>query len=352
MNRKQFIGKSLAGAMGLFTAGLHPDGAEEACMMTVTGKTILANDAMVLCHEHITTDFTGAEKIPQPQYDRTEAFNTILPAIKKLGAQGVALLVECTPAYIGRDVQLLKLLSLETGVKIMTNTGYYAAAGHKFLPQYAFTENEEALASRFLKEWTEGIDGTGIRPGFIKLGIDKAPLEPVEKKIIRAAAMVHLQTGMKIAIHSGNAAAAVEEFELLASLGVAPEAFIWVHAQNDTSGDTQLQLAKKGCFISLDNVNTSARAIENYGALLIRHKKNNSLNKVLLSHDDGFAVNKNQLTGKIELDLFQNGNGSPYQAIFTALVPYLLKSGFSADDISQLLTRNPKEAYSIKTCPL
>ena len=56
--------------------------------------------------------------------------------------------------------------------KMITNTGYYGAAGDKYVPQHAYEETVDQLADRWTGEWEDGIEGTGIRPGFIKGGVD------------------------------------------------------------------------------------------------------------------------------------------------------------------------------------
>jgi len=353
MNRKVFIQKSFTAGVGLII-NYQPliDQYTPPFIMTVNGKLNINILTISLPHEHITTDFTGAEKVIQPQYNQTDAINTILPWLKKMKQQGVSLITECTPAYIGRDVRLLKLLSDKSGVHIMTNTGYYAAVGQKYLPKHAFEESAEQLSIRFLKEWTDGINQTGIRPGFIKLGVDKGPLKEIEKKLIKAAAITHLKSGLKIAIHTGDGAAAKEELSILTEAGVAPEAFIWVHAQNDETGDTQVELAKKGCWISLDGINAADASIQQYSNFLLKLKENNLLNKLLISHDDGWAVNKNDHTGLVTLSLFANGNTAPYQTIFTKLKPFLLKRGFTEKDFAIIMNKNPGTAFAIKICSM
>ena len=67
-------------------------------------------------------------------------------------ARGCATLVECTPAYLGRDPRLLRRLSEASGLHILTNTGYYGANKDKHLPPHAFTETAEQLAARWIRE--------------------------------------------------------------------------------------------------------------------------------------------------------------------------------------------------------
>lgn len=348
MNRKNFIQLSCLTGMAYCTGNAFAQISDKAFIMTVNGKINAEQAGVFLSHEHVVTDFTGAEKVEQPQYNRQEAFDQLLPYIKALKQSGIGVMVECTPAYIGRDVRLLKQLAVAADLHILTNTGYYAAADLKFLPTHAYTETSLQLAARWLKEWKDGIEGTGIRPGFIKLGVGNGPLKPVEQKLVEAAAYTHLKSGLKIAIHTGNAAAVFEELEILNRFGVDATALIWVHAQNDADGEAHVQMAKKGCWISLDGISESDEVIKQYATQLNRLKKENLLHKVLISHDDGFGVNKK--ADRVTLDNFKNDDSTPYQAIFSVLNPLLLRTGFSDADFHQMMVKNPAEAFKIEIC--
>ncbi|WP_285008431.1 phosphotriesterase family protein [Pedobacter faecalis] len=328
MHRRHFIKLSAIGVLTLNTKELQ--------VMTVWGPVSPFRLGKVLAHEHIFTDFSGAGQ-ETPQYNREEAFQFALPYLKKIKASGIGTIIECTPAYIGRDVILLKQLSEASRLHIITNTGYYAAVNQKYLPPHAHTESAQQLAQRWINEYKNGIEGTGIKPGFIKLGVGNAPLTPVERKLIQAAAITHKQTGLKIFIHTGNGEAATAEADLLQNEGIDLEAMIWVHAQNDQSGNYHLQLAKRGCWISLDGY--SPAETEKYITFLQNLKQQNLLNKVILSHDDGFAVVNNQ--GKISFEAYRKNNDTIYTSIQTTLQPALIKAGFSEKDLTTLMHNNP-----------
>lgn len=320
-------------------------------IMTVNGPVPVRKMGVVLPHEHVTTDFTGAELVVQPQYDSASAVKGILPYFEKLKALGCQTFFECTPNYIGRDVLLLQQLSRLSGLQIVTNTGYYAAANYKYLPKHFYEESAAQLAQRWIKEWEEGIDGTGIRPGFIKIGVNKAPLTPDEHKLVKAAAIAHLQTGLSIAIHTGDGAAAAEEQAWLAAEGVAPSAMIWVHAQKDAEdGNYLIEMAKRGVWLSLDGVNARPRQLKQYLYLLQSLKQEGLLHRVLISHDDGWAVNAKVENGKtqVQLDLFNNGNTKPYHTIFEQLIPHLYEWGFSKKEVNQIMVKNPQEAFAVR----
>lgn len=351
MDRRKFI--SLTGIAG--TACIRPDllfavnkkeKSPKDYIMTVTGALSISKIGITLAHEHLITDFAGAEKNPVPIYQNGAAKDKLLPFLNRLKQSGVSTFVECTPAYIGRNALLLKQLSVSSRLQIITNTGYYAAVGQKYLPKHAFSESAVQIVERWLKEWKEGIEGTGIRPGFIKLGVDAGPLKEIEKKLIGAAAVTHLESGLKIFIHTGDAMAAKEEAELLRRAGVGYDAFIWVHAQNDAKGDTQVELARKGCWISLDGVNQQADAQIKYIGMITRLKNEGLLHKLLISHDDGFSVEK--AGDETLFSAYKNGNPEPYSSIFTSLKPALLKAGISAQEFNEVLIKNPANALQIK----
>jgi len=337
---------TLAGAVALAPVGcVSVAGKPDGNIMTVLGPISPRQLGTTLAHEHGVVDFLGAEKSAALRHDSEDAFATILPHLKKLKERGCDSLAECTPNYIGRDVRLLKRLAEATGLNILTNTGYYGAANNKFLPKHAFTESAQQLSTRWLKEWREGIDGTDVRPGFLKLGVGSGKLPDLHVKLIRASAWVHLQTGLTIAIHTGDGEAALDEIRVLREEGVAPSALVWVHAQNDP-GPKQIEAAKLGTWVSLDGYSASERNRERYKKFLADLKKEKLLGRALLSHDNFWSVDGEG--GRGSLKIHAGGAASAYEAIFTQLLPDLRQAGFSNAEIQQLTVRNPAEAFTIQ----
>jgi len=190
----------------------------DGMIMTVKGPIKATEMGVSLTHEHVLVDFIGADSVNESRWDKSKVSEKAMPylmAIKKLGCQTF---VECTPEYIGRDPILLKSLSESTGLNIITNTGYYGAANDKYVPKHAYEESAEELASRWVDEWNNGIGSTGIKPGFIKIGVDSKTLSDIDRKLVIAAAKTHLKTGLVIASHTGPAIPAFEELEILKKL--------------------------------------------------------------------------------------------------------------------------------------
>jgi phosphotriesterase-related protein len=318
----------------------------EPRVMTVRGPVSPADLGRTLAHEHVVVDFIGAARVSPERYDSDAAFETALPHVRAVKERGVGTLVECTPAFIGRNPSLLLRLSKEADLHFVTNAGWYAAVHHRYLPPDAQTESADRIARRWLDEWKEGIEGTGVRPGFLKLGTGNGPLPAVDAKLLRAAAAVHHEAGLSIFVHTGDGKAALDEIRILGEERVRPEALVWVHAQNDP-GPIQIEAAKRGAWISLDGYSLAVQNRERYPNMLAAHREAGTLGRVLISHDDGWAVDGDGARGN-GLKLFGNGNREPYQSVFTHLLPELKRRGFGEAQVDQMLRVNPSEALTIR----
>lgn len=285
-------------------------------------------------HEHVLVDFIGADRVSADRYDPNHVFTTVLPHLEQARKLGCQTLVECTPAYLGRNPELLKRVSDASGVRILTNTGYYGAAKDRYLPRHAFVESPEQLAARWIREFEYGIEGTPIKPAFMKIGVDEGSLSEVDAKLVRAAAMTHQKTGLPIASHTSTGIAAMEQLDLLERAGVPLSSFIWVHAHNERDMNLHARAAARGAWVEFDGVSPTSvgRHVE-----LVRHlKERGLLDHVLVSQDAGWY----------RVGEPSGGEFRPYDSLFTALVPALRAAGFQDDDVQRLLVVNPSLALS------
>lgn len=304
--------------------------------MTVTGVIDAQQLGLTLLHEHVLVDFSGADKISRARYDAAEVFQTALPHLKRVRALGCRAFVDCTPNYLGRAAALLQRLARASGLRIITNTGYYGARNHLFLPAHVAAETPEQLAARWVKEFKHGIDGTTIKPGFIKIGVDAGPLSALNTKIVSAAALTHLQTGLTIGGHTGDGAAAMAQLDLLERHGVSPQAFIWIHAQSERNTHLHIEAARRGCWVEFDGINTGS--VERHVALVQAMRAAGLLHRVLLSQDAGWY----------HVGEAGGGNYRGYDLLLTAFVPALKTAGFSETEIKQLLVGNPQQVLTIR----
>jgi phosphotriesterase-related protein len=301
---------------------------------TVKGEIAAEELGITLVHEHVLVDFIGADKISASRWNRDEVIQKVLPFLLELKSRGVKSILECTPAYLGRDVVLLRKLSDLTGLNIVTNTGYYGALDNKYLPSFAFQETAAELALRWIGEFRNGIDDTDIRPGFIKIGVGPGPLSDLHKKLVKAAALTHLETGLTICSHTGPALPAAQQLSVIRETGVHASAFVWVHASGDN--DDMIRIARTGAWVSLDGI--SRDSLEKNLSILQLLKSEKLLDRALISHDGGWYR-----PGEPEGGVFRG-----YTTISDRFIPLLKATRFTSLEIEQLMVTNPERAFSTR----
>ena len=329
MNRRNFLVTTGAGVLAI-SKQTRISAQRDGQAITVLGPIIPAKLGRTLIHEHVMVDFIGADAIRPGRYDPEDVFLKALPHLRQVKSAGCNTLVDCTPAYIGRDPGLLRRLSQASGLQIVTNTGLYGAADDKYVPKFAYAETAQQLAARWVKEFEEGIEPSGVRPGIIKIGVDAGPLSQIDAKLVKAAAIAHQQTGLTIASHTGDGVAAMAQISALKSHGVAAERFIWVHAQNETDTQLHLRAANTGAWVEFDGV--APATAEKHVELVLRMKQARHLSRVLLSQDSGWY------------HVGESGGGDfhPYDFLFAEFLPLLGRRGVSEGEIETLMVHNPR----------
>jgi len=248
--RRQFIQQLSAAALGttlLPTVGLARTNA--AKVYTVTGAIDASELGVCLTHEHVMSNF-GGERSYDPNYDVSALKAQVLPYLKKVKSLGVDSILDCTTAYFGRDVKLLRELSEESELYLITNTGYYGAANDRYVPEHAYEESAEQLADRWVAEFERGIDGTDIRPGFIKIAADGGEVSEIDQKLMRAALKTSWATGLTIACHTGNNPAVPQlALQMMEEENTQPQSWIWTHAHQMDTADELVKMAQRGIWI-------------------------------------------------------------------------------------------------------
>lgn len=318
---------------------------QDGKFMSVNGLLSSEQIGVTLSHEHVLVDWIGADSTGYHRWSRADVVERVLPFFLEAKENGVETIIEFTPAYLGRDPFVLLELSQQSGVKVLTNTGYYGAVDNRFMPGHAFEESTEEIAQRWIDEFNHGINGSELRPGFMKISVaEEVELSDFHQKIVNSAMLTHLETGMVIASHTIGDIPALEQIELLKAGGVSPEAWIWTHAQTG-SLEGNMEAASEGAWIGLDNVTFNADqesdergSIDWYANRINQLKEEGFLNRILISHDAGWY----------DPDEENGGDFRGYSDIFEYLLPALAELGFTEDEIHQLLVENPKQAFSLR----
>lgn len=307
-------------------------------IFTVSGPIAPERLGTTLMHEHVMVDFGGAAVTGPHRWNRSEVATVMLPYLQAIVRQGVSTLVECTPAYLGRDPELLRKLSTAAGLQIVTNTGFYK---EPYLPEWVFASEPARLAQRWVREFIDGIDETGIRPGLIKIAVNPGVLLPVQETIVRAAAITHMDTGLAVMAHTGDAQAAQQSLDLIEAHGMNPNKYIVAHADQMGADvnpadqewrqvlDTHQALLVRGVWLEYDSIGWSP--IERHVALLVEMLDRGFERQLLISQDAGWYHVGEPAGGQIR----------PMTALMDDFLPALRAAGVNSRTMETLLIENP-----------
>jgi phosphotriesterase-related protein len=249
--------------------------------MAMAALPLPAQTPSMLAHEHVLVDFVGADNIGPGRYDVEEVFRIARPKLAEVQRLGCRRLLECTPNFLGRDPELLARLSDAVGMEIWSNTGLYGAGNHRYLPAFAKTESAAQLAKRWIAETR-----LSWRPRFLKIGVNKAPLHELDRKLVLAAAITSRETGLTIASHTGDGPAALEQLEIVTSERVSPAKFVWVHAQNERNHEVHEKVARAGAWVEFDGIGPKSADFHLECVQFLAGK--GLLNRTLISQDAGW----------------------------------------------------------------
>lgn len=252
--------------------GEHPG---VAMIDTVLGPVDPGGIGKVLAHEHLYVDFSLFNALDDPHYLQPvggfdAAVDVIADYVLQVKDQGVELIVDWGCLGVGRSAVTARRVAERTGVNVALPTGIY-----KYLLEPRFDGwTEDQLAAFMVGEFRSGIEDTGIKPAFIKMGASPVPTR-IETMIHRAATRAAAEVGATVAVHlpfpldarsDTEIARARQLWSIARGNGVRPDRFVWGHANGairadrvtaahlDAARAQYLELAAEGITLQFDAV--------------------------------------------------------------------------------------------------
>ncbi len=305
-------------------------------LTTIKGPVEIDSLGLILPHEHLFTDLRGPHVPGYAKSEPSAVLKVVQPFLAEAAAAGVTALVECSTVGVGRNLSVLRSLADGTSIHIIAPTGVYRDA---YIPQSLREADEEDLAALWTKELLEGMEGTSIRAGFIKLAMSDDGPTPLEIRNLRAAARASKNTGAVIASHTIGGRLARKEMDVLEAAGLDLHRFIWVHAQTEPDLSILREAARRGAFVELDTVGApfqpQTELLETVTALI----EAGFIEHLLLSHDAGW-YNPARHDGLPE----EGFRG--YTALIRVFLPELLRRGITEEQVRSMTVNNPARAFA------
>ncbi|MHB1155387.1 MAG: phosphotriesterase family protein [Phycisphaerales bacterium] len=310
-------------------------------------RTVLGDippDQMGVCyaHEHLIID-AGFTTHQTPDFLLDDVAKCAAE-LRETYAVGVRTMVDSMPMACGRNVLKLAEVSRLSGVQILCPTGIHLA---KYYPPGHWSMRVDAgtLAKLFFREITEGIDAndangpqwrpTPHRAGLIKVAGGLNQLDAHQRMTFEAAAAAHRLTGAPILTHTEQGTAAMEQIELLRSLGVDPRHLILSHLDRQPDVAYHRDVLQTGVRIEYDSAFRWKNPDDNPTLQLLTALLPQFPDQIVLGMD---AARRSYWTSY---------GGSPGLAFLqTTWTARMKQAGIHDDPIHRVFVTTPADAYS------
>ena len=299
-------------------------------LTTTLGPRTAAELGLILPHEHIFVDFRPPEHPQHGEAEAAEVVALMASQIELAQAQGVTALVDCTPVGVGRRADILKAVSIATGMPLLVPTGIYREPK---IPAWAHAASEAELADWMIGELQGEIERSGVRAAWIKLSAGDDGITECEAKILRAAARAGKETNAVIGSHTMRGRVAQDQLDILEKAGYTAQRFIWIHTQKEADFAWHLEIARRGAWLEYDAIGDSDAVCFDF----VQRSLDAGLGgQVLLSHDRGWY------------DPAKPGGGDPkpFTHLVAHFLPKMRAAGVDEETIRALTHTNPFRAFA------
>jgi phosphotriesterase-related protein len=277
-----------------------------------------------LMHEHITIDLSKIKKDDDACLD---CFDETVKELKQLASFGVSDILDVTNIGMGRNIDYVKAVSAETGINILSSTGFYK---EPFLPDIVYSKTPEEIAEIMLLEINKGINNSSRAVCIGEIGTSKNEMTQIEEKVFKAAAIAAQNSNVPIYTHTTLGTYALEQVEFFSKHNIDLKRVIIGHIDLSGNLDYIRKVLDTGVCVGFDTVGKNNYLPDEIRAdFLIQLEKENKLSQIVLSLD---------ITRKSHL---KSLGGIGYAYLFESFLPLLRSKGMKEESINQMLIENP-----------
>lgn len=309
---------------------------------SVLGPVETAELGFTLSHEHLATSAAGILRTFPELIDRPGIIEEAKATLKEAYDEGLRTIIDVSTIDLGRDVEMMKEVSQATGVKIIAATGNHLAVPRPFIDL-----KPEVIADLYVREIEQGIEGTGVKAGIIKVASDAGGVTEAQEIVLRAAGQASVRTGTPISTHTWSPdRVGDQQVRILKEEGVDMNLVYVGHSNDDDNMEYLLGLLDQGVWIGLDRFPGGRRANtllwEARTALAKKLIDAGHGDRIMLSHDH--SVPKARHGAQVQKERYEY-NPDGYNFITRNVLPRLKELGVSDSDINQVIVENPRRFF-------
>lgn len=308
---------------------------------TVTGSIDINELKFTLMHEHLLLSDWNL-RLADPNFLKIdEAMTMIEEVIADAKVHGVSTIVDVTPINDGRDVRLMKEIASRTKMNIIAATGVLGCE-----PVWLRDMPEELLVKLFVRELTEGCQGTDIKCGVIKCGTTELGFNKNTVKALRAAGKAQSLTGVPIITHCrpANTRQGLFQLDLFEEQGADLSKVVIGHYRIGDPLDYALNVMNRGAYIAIDQMNFNAHQLKHNLNVIKDICQRGLSHRLILSHDAVICFNSANWN---DYDHKSYINYAPDSLSYLSreVIPLLIQEGVTQEAIHQIFIENPKNIF-------
>jgi phosphotriesterase-related protein len=316
-----------------------------ATVQTALGPVDADKLGFTLSHEH-TMNMAMARYLPS-LFDMDDSLRRAKRLLTLAKEGGIDSMIDLTTFDLGREVEFIRKVSEASGVNIVVATGVW-----RDVPRIFWMRDPDWIARFMFHEIENGIDGTGIKPGVIKLAQDQEHLENGRlidriERTVRAAARVCRETGVPISTHHW---APLEVGRLQAEIFLdekVPMHLVCIGHSADTTDDKYLEdLLQTGCYLSMDRYPGGLNNMPDWKARNATVKRlidRGWAGRLMLGHD---YPPPPTWTGQ---DPPQDPEPVRYTFVKNVAIPALIEGGVTEEQVRMMMVEAPRRFLTGET---
>ena len=312
---------------------------------TVNGRVDSAEIGRTLIHEHVMVGFPGWFLDPRrPRFQRDDAMSRVVDAFAQLHNYGIRTVVDPCPMDMGRNVEFCAEVSQRTGVNLICATGlYYEKSGLNYVFR---SMSVQEITDIYVQEIEDGVGGSGIRPGIVKIATGDGAVSDFERKVLTAAGRAAQLTGVPVLSHTENCSCGHEQIDIITGEGIPAGRLLVGHSDGRDDPGYQCSLAERGVYVGfdrfgLDRIISDEIRMKNLKLLIDAGYRDN----VMVSHDTVECL-LGGLPGNVRVnelrDIFPN---SRMTHLFENIFPLLREMGVAEQDLDHIVEQNPRRYF-------
>lgn len=306
---------------------------------TLRGPIDTSQLGFTLMHEHVFVFSEGVNENFPSLWDEEQQAASARERLRELVDVGVRTIVDLTVLGLGRNIPRLRSVVGDLPLNVIVATGLYT---YDEVPRHFQMRDAGYLAGLFVRDITEGIQGTNVKAAILKCATDEPGVTAGVEKVLRAVARAHRRTGVPISTHTHPATRrGLEQQAIFLEEGVDLGRVVIGHSGDSEDIDYLQQVLKAGSYIGMDRFGIDIYlTTEKRVAVIAKLCELGYAERMVLSHDascyiDWFPMEAIRAT-------VPNWH---FRHISQDVLPALRAAGVSEKQIGLMTVANPRRIF-------